>query len=187
MWPVTVDRPDIILIHPPAALPCQPAPGPALLAGRLRACGARVQVVDANIEALCFLLQSVTEDEALDTTQRRALGQRERSLELLRSGAAYSNRDRHHNAVSTLRRLLRLSASEESGHLPDLAQYTHAGRSPMRSEDLLAAAREAEMSPYAPYFAQLTRLVAAAPPGTRRSSWAARCWAAGRGGSLKTG
>lgn len=155
---------DIVLIHPPAALCCQPAPAPALLAGRLRAAGARVKVLDANAEALHALLQGVEERHATDTTQRRALGQRERALGQLTSPAAYQNRDRHHNAVSALRQVLRLAAGPASDHIPDLAQYTHLVRSPMRSGDLLAAAADPLDSPYAAYFEQLARSLAQAPP-----------------------
>ena len=158
------ERADIVLIHPPAALPCQPAPAPALLAGRLRAAGAQVRVVDANVEALNSLLQSVTEEETMETSQRRALGQRGRALAQLTSASAYQNRDRHHNAVSALRQVLRLAAGADSDHVPDLAQYTHFVRSPMRSGDLLAAAADPHDSPYAPYFTELAADLALAPP-----------------------
>ena len=158
------ERADIVLIHPPAALPCQPAPAPALLAGRLRAAGARVRVVDANVEALHGLIMGPRLEDAVETSQRRALGQRERSLEQLTSRAAYENRDRHHNAVSALRQVLRLAAGPDSDHIPDLAQYTHLVRSPMRSGDLLAAAADPDDSPYAAYTAALARELADAPP-----------------------
>ena len=162
---MTLDQSNIVLIHPPAALCCQPAPAPALLAGRLRAAGAKVEVVDANAEALHVLLNGVDERHATDTAQRRALGQRERSLAQLTSPAAYRNRDRHHNAVSALRQVLRLAAGPTSDHIPDLAQYTHLVRSPMRSGDLLAAAADFQDSPYGPYFHDLARRLALAPPG----------------------
>jgi len=156
---------DIVLIHPPAALPCQPAPAPALLAGRLRAAGARVRVVDANVEALHELITAPRlEDAVEETSHRRALKQRERSLQQLTSPAAYQNRDRHHNAVSALRQVLRLAAGLESDHIPDLAQYTHLVRSPMRSGDLLTAAADPDDSPYAAYAARLARDLASAPP-----------------------
>ncbi len=133
------------------AKPSEPPAGIARLAGALRAHGAPCRVIDANLEGLLWLLD--TSGPADDTWSRRALRHRHRHLAALRSPDTYASPDRYGRAVSDLERLLSLAGRQE-GIRAGLANYTDAQRSPVRSADLLAAAREPERNPYFGYFSE---------------------------------
>jgi len=49
-------RPDLVLIHPPAARPAEPPLGTAVLLSHLRRKGAAAEAIDANLEAHFYLL-----------------------------------------------------------------------------------------------------------------------------------
>jgi hypothetical protein len=157
---------DLVLLHPPAALPCEPPVGIAMLARRLRALGLRVEVIDVNLEALETLLSQVGPEHVSTAAERRALRSRERALAQLRSRAGFANIDRHASAVLSLRRLLSLAGRQtpSTGIRVDLADYEDPSLSPMRSADLLASAARHEASPYAPCFAALAERLAASAP-----------------------
>ena len=55
---------DVVLLHPPVALPCEPPIGLGLLAAGLRARGVAVELCDLSVEALEALLASVPEETA---------------------------------------------------------------------------------------------------------------------------
>ncbi len=154
---------DLVLIHPPVSLPCEPPPGLALLAGRLRAAGARVEVMDASVEALHWMVASVPEDAASDTTGRRALRHRERALRQLRHDEGYRDLDRHRSAVDSLRRVLAL-ASAGSGARVDLGDFQDDTLSPFFHEHLLEAAGVPERWPLSRYLRDLARRVADLAP-----------------------
>lgn len=157
--------PELILIHPPAALPSEPSVGLSLLAGRLRAAGADLLCIDANIEALCAVVHAATASQARSPGDQRAIRHRDRAWDLLRSPSGYENLDRHHSAISTLRRCLDLaSAHHGTGVGLDLAQYEDPDLRSMHTPHLRAAAASPERSPYAPYFEALTARVAALAP-----------------------
>lgn len=139
----------ILLIHPPVAKPSEPPAGIARLAGALRAYGGPCRVIDANLEGLLWLLGNPA--AADDTWSRRALGHRDRHLATLRSPGSYDTPDRYGRAVSDLERLLSL-AGKNDGIRAGLANYSDAQLSPLRSADLLAAAREPERNPFSRYF-----------------------------------
>ena len=152
---------ELVLVYPPAALPSEPPLGVHSLAAALRQAGARVRVVDANIEALHALLAAVPLEAARDAAERRALKQRERALVQLREAHAYGDRDRHRSAVSALQRVLSLVPGRGR---PELADYRDPGASPLRRHDLLAAATTPELSPYYAYFQGLVARILAEKP-----------------------
>jgi radical SAM superfamily enzyme YgiQ (UPF0313 family) len=152
---------DLVLIHPPVSLPSEPPLGLATLAASLRRQGAEVALVDANVEALQQLIDSVPPQAAADTADRRALRQRQRALAQLRSSEAFRSRDRHHAAVATVRRTLGLVG--RAGR-PDLADYHDAQLSPLSRQDLLASAERHGASPFADYYQELARRVAGLAP-----------------------
>jgi len=154
---------DLLLIHPPVSLPCEPPPGMTLLAGRLRAAGLEVAQVDANVEALHSLLASASEEDADSMAQQRAVRHRDRALRQLRNAEGYENADRYRTAVWTLRQLLRLSCSGKSGRV-DLAAYQEPSLSPFRYTDLRTAAESWPRSPFADYFQRLAKRAAALRP-----------------------
>lgn len=149
---------DLVLIHPPVSLPSEPPLGAATLAAILRRRGLDVRIVDASIEALDHLCAGTPPTAARTPAARRALRLRRRALEQLRSPQGYENRDRHHAAVGTLRRVLGLWGG------PDVGAYHDPDLSPLRSADLLEAARRHRSSPFAGYFAGLCRDVAELGP-----------------------
>lgn len=154
---------DLVLIHPPVSLPCEPPPGLALLAGRLRAAGARVEVMDASVEALHTMLTEVPDEAAEDIAGQRALGHRRRALDQLRGPEAYRNMDRHRSAVDTLRRVLALAA-RGAGARVDLGDFQDRTLSPFFHEHLLEAVGVPGRWPFARYLRDLAQEVAAMSP-----------------------
>ena len=158
--------PSLTLIYPPVSLPGEPPVGLAALAGKLRAAGAEVTLVDANVEAAHHLAGAAEAGPGHGRADRRAVAHRQRSLDLLRSAAGYQDLDRHAAAVGTIRRLLALSG--DGGGAParvDLADYHDPRLSPLRSQDLRAACAGAGAgSPLEPYLCALADRVARQPP-----------------------
>ena len=93
---------DLVLIHPPVALPSEPPLGVALLAARLRAAGLKVVLIDANIEALAHLLEQAAAIEGRTRREQRALSHGQRALDHLRSSRGFEHPDRYQAAVKTL-------------------------------------------------------------------------------------
>lgn len=161
---------DILLIHPPVALPCEPPLGLCILAGALRSRGAQVRLVDANIESLHGLLAGLPEttDASLgprSTAHHRALQGWPHALSLLQHPRGYENLDRHQGAVKRLALALRLAGARQGGRAQvGLADYQDPALSPLRLADLRAAARWPDASPYAPSFSALAERARAERP-----------------------
>lgn len=149
---------DLVLIHPPVSLPSEPPLGAATLAASLRRRDVDVTVVDASIHGLDHLWTASPPRDPGTPAGRRALRLRGRALEQLRTPPGYENRDRHHAAVGTLRRVLGLWGGV------DVGAYHDPGLSPLRSGDLLESARRHADSPFAGYFAGLCQDVARLEP-----------------------
>ncbi len=156
--------PDIVLLHPPVALPCEPPLGLGILAGQLRGLGVEVQVIDANVEALHALLYSVEEKEGLSTAERRSIRRRDLVLQQLQGWKGYDCLDRYRGALADVALLLKQAAAAVA---PDirlgLADY-HDQRSPFRSQDLRLAAQLSQQSPFLSYFSDLAERVKRAGP-----------------------
>jgi hypothetical protein len=155
---------DVLLIHPPVSLPSEPPLGLGLLSALLRSCGLRVNVIDANVEALSQVIHSVPEDAGTTTSQRRALHGRARALEHLRGPLGYTHIDRYRRALSDLDQILLLAGSAFPSTRMALAAYHEDHASPLSSDDLHAAAAHPERSPFAPCFRLLALRAAAEPP-----------------------
>lgn len=147
---------SILLIHPPVAKPSEPPAGMARLAGALKAHGIACHVIDANIEGLYHLLGSVQEPS--DTWSRRAFRHLKAHLAALQNQSTYGVPDKYRRAVADLNRLLSLVA-EKSRIRVSLANYEDENLSPLRSTDLLKAARHPERNPFYGFFQ--TRLLEA--------------------------
>ncbi len=154
---------DLVLIHPPVSLPCEPPPGLALLAGRLGGAGVRVEVIDANTEALMGTIAGVPDEAASDVAGRRALAHRQRALSQLRGRSAYQDVDRHRSAVDDLRRSLALAARDAGARL-NLGDFQDHTLSPFFHEHLVQAAGVPDRWPFADYLRRLARRVAALSP-----------------------
>ncbi len=139
----------MILIYPPVAKPSEPPAGIAKLAGTLAGNGVACRLLDANIEGLMYILQQP--GSAADTWSRRAIGHRFDNLAALRDLQIYRSPDRYTRAVRDLQRVL-ASATQDCGLVLGLADYQHRHLSPLRSADLIEAARHPEQNPFYPYF-----------------------------------
>ena len=139
----------IALVHPPVAKPSEPPAGTARLAGALKAHGIRFLAVDANIRGLHDLLHSVPVPQ--DTWGRRAHRHLDNHLAALRSARTYNNADRYRRAVADINRLLSMVGRDAEG-MVGLADFSDRQRSPVRSRDLIASAREPEKNPFFDYF-----------------------------------
>ena len=152
----------MLLIYPPVAKPCEPPAGIAQLAGALRGNGLPCRLLDANLEGLLFLLAEA--EKPRDTWGRRAFRSLEANLAGLRSRPLYTNRDRYQRAVADVNRLLELAGLERNIML-SLANYQDPELSPLKSGDLLRAARYPEQNIFHPYFAKrLPQLLAEEQP-----------------------
>ena len=143
--------PDILLVVPPVARACEPPAGVARLAGALQARGFRCRLLDANLEGLLWLLEQPP--SAHDTWTRRAARGRAGHLAALRDPETYRAPDRYRRAVSDLARILAVS-SRRGGAVIGLSDYRHAGLSPVRSADLIAAAATPHDNPFHPWFSR---------------------------------
>lgn len=141
----------MLLIHPPCAKACEPPAGIARLAGALTAHDIPHRLWDANLEGQLWLLEQPP--TATDIWTKRAWRNREANLAALRDAGTYGNPGRYATAVNDLNRLLTMGG-RPFGATPALADYRHALLSPLRSNDLLAAAAQPEQNPFYPFFRQ---------------------------------
>ena len=139
----------MILIHPPLVKPSEPPAGLAALSGALGAFGLSHTLLDANLEAMLWLLQGASPGPS-DTWTRRALRHLPANLALLRDWQGYANSARYRRAVSEVNRVIEGSAPR-GAHL-GLADYSHDRLSPVKSGDLLYAAGHPEENVFYPYF-----------------------------------
>ncbi|MDY0282744.1 MAG: hypothetical protein RBR35_19600, partial [Salinivirgaceae bacterium] len=140
----------MILIHPPVAKPCEPPAGVARLFGFLHRNGIECRVLDANLEGLLALIE--VPKAGFDRWTMRAVRNRSRNIESLRSGYAFGNLDRYKRTVMDLNRLLEMPSKQYSIR-PGLANYQDRSLTPVRSADLIEAAENPERSPFFHYFA----------------------------------
>jgi hypothetical protein len=154
----------ILLIYPPTAKPCEPSAGLARLAGALAAHNQPVAVWDANLAALHDLL--LKEPQTNDHWTGQARRRRTEDLLVLQNSAGYRHFDAYSAAVRRLNRLLAANSKEHDATV-SLTDYQHRQWSPLRSDDLLAAAAAPERSPFYDFFR--TRL--AEQLQTWRPSW----------------
>jgi len=143
----------VILIHPPVVKPSEPPAGLAALSGALGANGIRHTLLDANLEAMLWLLRGASSGPT-DTWTRRALLHLPANLALLRDWQGYTNTARYRRAVSEVNRIIEGSAPP--GARLSLADYGHDRLIPVKSGDLLYAAGHPEENVFYPYFS--TRL-----------------------------
>jgi hypothetical protein len=139
----------MLLINPPVVKPSEPPAGIAKLAGAIAANNVPCRVLDANIEGLLFLMGRP--GIASDTWGRRAIRNSADNLAALRDPATYCSLDRYKRAVRDVDRLLALASGDKGDNI-GLSDHQHASLSPLRSDDLIAAAGHHERNPFSPYF-----------------------------------
>jgi len=139
----------MILVHPPVVKPCEAPAGIAKLAGALQAHHSPCQVLDANLEGLLYLLNTVpARPDTWSTVASRRLPE---SLKLLTSRQGYENFDRYKRAVMDVNRMLENAARIKDIRL-SLANYSDRKLSPLRRADLVRAWEKPEENLFYPYF-----------------------------------
>lgn len=147
----TEDLEPLLLVHPPIVKPSEPPAGIAKLSGALSSHGVRHSVVDLNIECLLALLSNQT-DKA-DTWTTRAKRNLARNIDTLKTWNGYASIDRYRGAVADLHRLFRIHRTSQISRL-SFSDFQHSHLSPLRSSDLLEAAKNFEKNLFYPYFSK---------------------------------
>ncbi|MFZ0928855.1 MAG: radical SAM protein [Syntrophobacteraceae bacterium] len=142
----------ILLINPPLVKPSEPPPGIARLYGTLAAAGVKCAVIDANIEGILHLFAKSPPDS--DRWTRRAVRNRARNLELVRSAPGYLDLQRYKRSVFDLNRLIGKSAQSGGPVRLSLSDYQHSELSAVRAGDLLRAAENHRDNPFHEYFSK---------------------------------
>ncbi len=156
----------MLLIFPPIAKACEPPAGVARLASALQAHGVPCRVLDANLEGQLWLMKQPL--PADDTWTRRAGKNLARNLAALYDRGTYRSPDRYSRAVGEVNRVLAVAA-RASGATLGLADYQHERLSPLRSSDLVEAARQPEQNPFFRWFsARLPHILAEPTPAPVR-------------------
>jgi len=106
-------------------------------------------VLDANLEGLLYVLQAPA--WADDTWTRRAAGAAGRHLDGIRSGLVFKNTAAYNRAVRDLNRLLEVHGAAFDTRI-SLGDYSSHVLQPVRSADLLQAARHPEANLFYGYF-----------------------------------
>ena len=139
----------ILLINPPVVKPSEPPPGIARLYGALGAAGVRCAAIDANIEAILYLLGKPVAGP--DKWTLRAVRDRDRNLEAVRDIRGYSNFQRYKRSLSDLNHLLTRAGGEGAFRI-SLSNCNNDELSPTRSMDLIRATEEYAKNPFYDYF-----------------------------------
>jgi hypothetical protein len=164
----------MLLVYPPISRPSEAPPGIARLAASARARGIPVDCLDLN---LACLLDAVGREEgpagtaSLSGGARAAWRRRRRNLSLLRSPEGYKNFSVYSRSVFELEIAYSLGLGETGAGLAD---FRLGSFDPHRSEDLLAASRDPEASPF--FFSFKPRLDAALREGRHELAGVSLCY-----------
>lgn len=141
----------MLIISPPLAKPCEPPASLAYLAGALKTHNQETTVCDMNIEGMHYLLQVEKGDDS--TWTKRAVKNLSNNLAALKSNVTYTNRDKYRRAVADINRVLEVHGKRYGLQL-NLGNYTDPRLSPLKSEDLLLAAKTFDENIFHPYFSR---------------------------------
>jgi hypothetical protein len=144
----------MILIHPPVAKPGEPPAGIAKLSGSLNSHGIKHTVLDANLEALLYIIDNTHPQphKKYDTWTARALRNISNNHESIKSRRTFQNIDRYKRAVFDLNHAIEHWAGKDV--TPGIANYRDKYLSPLKSDDLIKAAECPRENPYYPYFSK---------------------------------
>ncbi|HDQ04240.1 MAG TPA: radical SAM protein [Deltaproteobacteria bacterium] len=142
----------MVLINPPVVKPSEPPAGIAKLAGCLKANGISHQVIDANAEGIHYLLgQTALENEWPDKWSKRSCKNLETNIAALQNIETYKNKSRYSRSAQDVNRVQSLAGKLYGAHLT-LSDFTNNMLAPVKSADLLQAARMPDNNPFYPYF-----------------------------------
>ena len=140
----------MLLIYPPVAKPCEPPAGIACLAGALRGHDLPCTLLDANLEGLFYLLDLPF--TANDTWSHRAHRNLKTHIASLKTAELYLNPARYQRAVADINRVLEMTGKQHQLSI-SLANYQDPNLSPLKSHDLLKAAKDPKKNIFYDYFA----------------------------------
>ena len=140
---------DLLLIYPPIAKPAEPPAGVAQIKQAMEDFGHSCTVIDANIEAQLYLINSV--EHAGTPRLLSALNNREKNLHTIRTISAFNKFDHYKRSVLESNRLLNAAAAPFQSEI-SFTNFKQDGFSPVRSDDLLKAAESPELNPFYAYF-----------------------------------
>lgn len=142
----------MILLYPPVSKPCEPPAGIARLSGALSLYGVRHRILDANLEALLYIMncQQIASGRQSDKWTVRAIRNALNNYASLRDANTYHHFEHYKRAVVDLNRAVEMSI--HSGITLNLANYRHQELSPLKSGDLIRAAEQHAYNPFYPYF-----------------------------------
>ncbi len=129
----------MLLIYPPISKPCEPPAGIARLAGALRDHKVPYQLIDANIEAIHYILHK--------TYPKRG----EKYLQELQNPTHYENRDRYRNIVRSINKQLGHYSRPYQAAL-SLKNLRHKQLRPVQKKDLIQAFETPNLNPFYNYF-----------------------------------
>lgn len=144
----------MLLIHPPVAKPSEPPAGIARLSGALYAHGIKHTLIDANLEALLYNIDSAKNHVSgqHDKWTARALRNLSENHKALKTLRTYQNIDRYKRSVIDLNHAVEHLG--KNGATPGISNYRDEHLSPVKSDDLLLSAQRPEENPYYPYFSK---------------------------------
>ena len=144
----------MILVHPPVAKPSEPPAGAAKLSGALSCHGINHTILDANLEALLYIIENthLKPHKQYDKWKTRALRNISGNHESIKSRRIFQNIDRYKRAVIDLNHAVEQWSESET--VSGIANYRHKYLSPLRSDDLIRAAEAPEENHYYPYFSK---------------------------------
>jgi Radical SAM superfamily len=149
-------RPDVLLIHPPAARAAEPPLGTAVLLSHLRREGATAEAIDANLEAHLYLLDGDRLADAAGpapaTALHRAMKNVPRALSFLRSPEAGRSFPRYTAAARHLNTALSAYRGVTGRERWTLGDYVHGKLSGFSSLDLSLAASGKTGTVFSGYF-----------------------------------
>ena len=149
---------NVVLVHPPQAKACEPAPGILALAGHLERSGVPVSVVDANLrvqeaalssDSLLTCARALQENGAPRrhvTSALRCARQAPEALSSLRHSSIYREPVAYRAAVDDLEEAYRAVSRATRVHL-SLSDLRHPRLSPLSSRDLASAAADPFLLP----------------------------------------
>ena len=144
--------PKILLIHPPIAKCSEPPAGIAKLSACLNANGVHHDIIDANLEGILYLLKDVSNNNTItDRWTTRACKKMEGNIASLKDIATYQSKSRYQQAVMDINHLLNVAGKSWQIDL-SLADYHDQCLSPVKSADLISAAKKPQTNPFYPYF-----------------------------------
>jgi len=160
----TLMMPRIILIHPPVVKPSEPPAGIAKLSACLTANRVEHQILDANLEGMLFLTNTIAQSGTpCDRWSVRACKNLQANLAALQNSRTFGNKSLYSRAVLDVNRVLTLAGKPYEVNL-SLSDYADSNLSPVKTEDLLRAAERPEANPFYPYFAGRLREVLTGSP-----------------------